>query len=135
MRRSLIPAFFAVSACSWMPHWACHYYRLETHSSFRVGSWDFTQTDSIVAMTVYALVIIANLAAVAIPHLRMPVALTSGALHLGFAALHAMRVARPFRFEVFGYPWSIAASVRETFIVGLFGLFSILVGLRVRALS
>src|SRR5438874_2352981 len=34
MRESWRRTFFAVAACSWMPHWSCHYYRLETGSSF-----------------------------------------------------------------------------------------------------
>ena len=40
-KNTWIPVFFAVAACSWMPNWACHYYRLETGSSFVVGSWEF----------------------------------------------------------------------------------------------
>jgi len=39
VRESWRQIFFAIAACSWMPHWACHYYRLETNSSFVVGSF------------------------------------------------------------------------------------------------
>jgi len=124
----VVPVFFALSACSWVPHWACHYYRLETGSGFRVGSWQFSAADSVVAMTVYSCLIAASLAAVALPSLRFPVGVVSGIAHLAFAALHAVRIVRPFRFEVFGYPWSMDASLREVFIVGIFGVVSIAIG-------
>ena len=130
--RALTPVFFALSACSWVPHWACHYYRLETGSAFRVGSWRFSEADSVMAMTVYSCLIAASLAAVALPSLRFPVGLVSGLAHLAFAALHAVRIVRPFRFEVFGYPWSMGASLREVFIVGLFGAMLIAVAVMSR---
>ena len=128
-----VPAFFAVSACSWMPHWACHYYRLETDSTFVVGSWTFSRHDSMAALAVYTLLVIANVAAVAWPPARPAVAITSGTLHLAFAALHAARLHTPFAFEVLGYPWSLAASTREVAIVGLFGVASIAIGILVAA--
>ena len=134
MRRA-IPAFFALSACSWVPHWSCHYYRLETGSGFRVGNWDFSQADSIGAMIVYSILITANVVAVVTPAARLPVGLTSGTLHLCFAALHAVRHFRPFPFEVFGYEWPLSSSLRETLIVGSFGVLSLIVAVRSRALS
>ncbi len=130
-----MPVFFALSACSWMPHWACHYYRLETGSAFRVGSWQFSERDSLMAMAVYSALIAASLAAVAFPSLRLPVGLLSGLGHLAFAALHAVRIVRPFRFEVFGYPWSMGASLREVVIVGVFGVVMVGVGVRARGHS
>lgn len=118
-----------------MPHWACHYYRLETGSGFRVGSWQFSERDSLMAMAVYSALIAASLAAVAFPALRLPVGLVSGLGHLAFAALHAVRIVRPFRFEVFGYPWSMGASLREVVIVGVFGVVMVGVGVRARGHS
>lgn len=127
-RADWIRVFFAVSACSWMPHWSCHYYRLETDSTFVVGSFAFSRADSVLALTIYSAIIAANLFAVIKPIVRPPVAILSGVMHLCFAALHAVRLFKPFRFEVLGYPWSLTASLREVFIVGLFGLMSILIG-------
>jgi outer membrane protein W len=129
---AILQAFFTISACSWVPHWSCHYYRLETGSGFRVGNWSFTETDSILAMVVYGTLIVANVAAVVLPPFRLPVGVISGTLHLGFAALHAIRAVRPFAFEVFGYAWSTSSSVRETVIVGGFGILSIIAGIRGR---
>ena len=126
------PLFFAVGACSWVPHWSCHYYRLETGSSFTVGSWQYTPRESVVAMAVYALLIAANLAATVAPRSRVPVAFLSGLLHLGFAGLHSYRLFRPFRFEVFGYPWSLSASTREALILAVFGVLSLVVAQRLR---
>ena len=123
--RSWVPVFFASAACSWVPHWSCHYYRLETASSFAVGSWQFTKIDSLVALLIYSLLIIANLWATTAAPVRVPVAGLSGILHLGFAGLHFYRVALPFRFEVLGYSWSLTASLREAIILSLFGLLSI----------
>ncbi len=130
--RSWVPLFFATAACSWVPHWSCHYYRLETASGFAVGSWQFTKTDSLVALLIYSLLIAANLwSTIAVPA-RVPTAGLSGTLHLGFAALHVYRVARPFRFEVLGYSWSITASLREAIILSLFGLLSIAIAGKLR---
>ena len=131
--RDWIRAFFAVSACSWMPHWSCHYYRIETDSSFVVGSFAFTVAASMVALAVYSAIILANVLAVIVLWLRTPVAIVSGLLHLSFAALHAYRLYKPFRFDVLGYPWSLSASLREVVIVGLFGLLSVAIGIAVTA--
>jgi hypothetical protein len=125
-----IPAFFAVAACSWVPHWSCHFYRLETGSTFSVGSWDYSRRESQAALVIYAALIFANVWAVATPRVRAGVAIVSGTLHLAFAALHFFRLWRPFRFEVFGYPWSLGASLREALILSAFGALSIAIGVR-----
>jgi hypothetical protein len=131
--RRWIPLFFAASACSWVPHAACHYYRLETRSEFVVGSWAFTRTDSAFAMAVYCLLIAANLWAVAAARPRAVVAAGSGALHLCFAGLHFYRLASPFAFRLFGYEWPLSASLRESLILSVFGLVSIAVAAKVRS--
>jgi hypothetical protein len=131
-RQQWVAAFFAISACSWMPHWACHYYRLETGTTFIVGDWSFSRTDSVVAMMLYTLLVGGNVIAVARAGLRPLAGIVSGILHLAFAALHVARLAKPFPFEVFGYTWSKAASAREIVIVGSFGAASILIGLYAR---
>jgi hypothetical protein len=118
--------FFGLTACSWMPHWSCHYYRLETGSSFVVGSWDFSRLDSVVSLLVYSTLIALNLAAISRMALRRPAALLSGVLHLVIGGLHVYRLIRPFRFEVFGYEWSQSASWREVLAVVPFGVLCLL---------
>jgi len=122
MRESLLKTFFAFAACSWVPHWSCHYYRLETGSSFVVGSWEFSQFDSVMSLLIYSGLIFANIACVVRVEPRRVVALLSGLLHIGIGSLHAYRLAAPFRFEVFGYNWSQKASLREAVIVIPFGI-------------
>ena len=129
--RSSVSVFFTVSACSWMPHWACHYYRLETHSTFAVGDWSFSRSASVMAIAVYTLVILMNVLAVVSQPFRVSVAMSSGVLHLMFASLHAYRLIHPFRFDVLGYNWPLSASFHEVLIVGVFGLLSILVGMAI----
>lgn len=123
MRESWRRIFFAIAACSWMPHWACHYYRLETGSSFVVGSWEFSRVDSAASLLIYSALIALNLVAIARLSYRRTAATLSGVVHLAIGALHAFRLFKPFRFEVFGYQWSHGASLRETLIVIPFGLF------------
>jgi hypothetical protein len=132
MRVRIASLFFALGACSWMPHWACHYYRLETGSSFIVGSWTFSPAESVGALVVYSALILANLLAVEVQAMRAPVGVVSGTLHVGFAVLHLWRLASPFAFVVFGYSWSTRASLRESVIVGAFGIASIAMGLVTR---
>lgn len=124
--------FFGVAACSWMPHWACHYYRLETHSSFVVGSWAFSSTDSVVSLFLYSLLIALNLVAIQAEQFRLTAAALSGVSHLIIGALHAYRLLYPFTFEVFGYSWSYAASLREVLIVVPFSLLSLFVAVAIR---
>ena len=122
MRESWSRIFFAVAACSWMPHWSCHYYRLETGSSFVVGGWEFSKLDSAVSLVIYSAFIAINLIAIVRLNWRRTTAILSGSLHLLIGGLHVFRLLKPFRFEVFGYQWPRAASLREVFIVIPFGL-------------
>jgi hypothetical protein len=114
--------FFAVAACSWMPHWACHYYRLETNSSFVVGSWEFTRIDSAASLLIYSALIALNLIAIGRIGYRPAAAIVSGILHLSIGSLHAYRLIKPFRFEVFDHAWPLTASLREVLVVVPFGL-------------
>src|SRR5262245_29474050 len=100
-----------------MPHWSCHYYRLETGSSFVVGGWRFSPAASVLHMVAYTGLIVLSLAAIAVPRLRPLSALLSGLLHLTIGAVHVVRLVRPFQFEVFNLPWSQGASAREVAIV------------------
>jgi len=124
-----IPIFFALAACSWMPHWSCHYYRLETESSFVVGNWNYGVLTSIAAMFVYSILILLNLVSVSLHRIRFISALLSGILHLTLAFVHISRLLNPFRFEVFGYDWSIGSSVREIIFVFPFGIACIAVAI------
>lgn len=124
--------FFAVAACSWVPHWSCHYYRLETGSGFRVGSWEFSRLDSWLALVIYSVLVAANISAVVVTAARPVSALGSGVLHVAIGGLHAYRLAAPFRFDVFGYNWSLQASLREAILAIAFGVLCLWVGTRVR---
>ena len=108
-----------------MPHWSCHYYRLETNSSFVVGDWEYTVLDSLVFMTIYSALVIANLFSIVKDKISFIVALISGVCHIILAILHLTRLIDPFDFIVFGYQWSENASIREVLIVGTFGLISL----------
>src|SRR6266581_52950 len=130
VRESWLKIFFGIAAVSWTPHWSCHYYRLETASSFAVGTWDFSRFDSAIALLIYSALIAANLTAIGWLPLRASVALSSGVLHLLIGGLHAYRLISPFRFEVFGYAWSQRASLREAIIVIPFGVFCLWVAKR-----
>jgi hypothetical protein len=125
IRKSWLQLFFGLAACSWMPHWACHYYRLETGSSFVVGSWEFSRLDSAASLLVYTILIGINLVAISSLPWRRSAALLSGLLHLAIGSLHVYRLWSPFRFEVFGYAWPQGASLREAIIVIPFGLLSL----------
>jgi hypothetical protein len=117
--------FFAASACSWMPHWACHYYLLETRSSFIVGSWAFSFRESVASLFIYSVLIGFSLIAIQAERYRFMVAAISAIGHLVIGALHVYRLIYPFTFEVFGYSWSLGASLREALIVLPFGLASL----------
>jgi hypothetical protein len=121
-RESWLKLFFALAACSWVPHWSCHYYRLETGSSFVVGSWEFSRLDSVLFVLVYSAFIGINLTAIGQFQLRRSAAILSGMLHLVIGSLHVYRLVSPFRFEVFGYTWPRGASLREAIIVIPFGI-------------
>ena len=122
-----LPVFFGISACSWVPHWACHYYRLETGTSFVVGSWSFSPTDSAISLAVYGLLILINLLSISIIRLRFPISLATGLLHIIIGSVHIARLLSPFTFEVFGYPWSYGASLREVVVVLSFGVVCLMV--------
>lgn len=111
--REHLPLLFAFAACSWVPHFACHYYRLETQSSFVVGNWRFARIHSVLFMVLYAGLILLNLSAIEFSALRMPALLVSGGIHSALGVLHAYRLTNFFPFEVFGYPWSRGSSTRE----------------------
>jgi hypothetical protein len=121
-RESWLKLFFALAACSWVPHWSCHYYRLETGSSFVVGNWEFSRLDSVLFVLVYSAFICVNLTAIGQFQLRRSAAILSGMLHLVIGSLHVYRLVSPFRFEVFGYTWPRGASLREAIIVIPFGI-------------
>jgi hypothetical protein len=124
--------FFGVAACSWVPHWSCHYYRLETGSGFTVGSWQFSRPESWCALLVYGLLITSNLLAIVAAQARWIAATVSGTLHIVLGTLHAYRLTAPFRFEVFGYPWSQGASLREAGLALAFGSLCLWVARRAR---
>ena len=117
--------FFGAAACSWVPHWSCHYYRLETGSGFAVGSWQFSRFDSWFSLLVYGLLITVSLVAIVVVQLRWIIAVVSGLLHIVLGTLHAYRILVPFRFEVFGYAWSRGASAREAGLLLTFGALSL----------
>lgn len=119
--------FFAISACSWVPHWACHYYRLETGTSFVVGSWSYSPAESAVSLVVYGAIIALNVLAVSQERVRFSAALVSGIGHVFLGALHVYRLFSPFTFIVFGYEWSLGASLREVFMVLPFGALCLFV--------
>lgn len=118
-----------------MPHWSCHYYRLETGSSFIVGNLQFGILGSLFSMLVYSTLILVNLFAISYKSLQFSAALGSGILHLILAFVHISRLINPFDFEVFGYTWSIGSSIREVLIVLPFGIVCIGVAIKVGRLS
>ena len=124
--------FFGLAACSWMPHWACHYYRLETQSTFIVGSWAFSFADSIVSLLIYSVLITINLLSISAEKYRVIPAALTGIGHLGIGLLHAYRLLYPFTFVVFGYSWSYGASLREALLVIPFGLLSLFVAIAIQ---
>ena len=122
-----LPIFFGISACSLMPHWACHYYRIETGSSFVVGSYSFTILESIFSMIIYSVLIGMNLYSIAFSNLRFIAVFLSGIMHITLGMIHVIRIVNPFEFIVFGYPWSTDASLREIIIVFPFGIICLAV--------
>lgn len=129
-KENILPIFFGVSACSWMPHWACHYYRLETGSTFVVGSWSFSPMDSYLNLVIYSLLIVLNLMSISIVSLRIAASLISGLLHIIIGSIHVYRLWNPFPFEVFGYEWSRNSSLREVAIIVPFGIVCLYVASR-----
>lgn len=124
---SWLPIFFGIAACSWVPHWACHYYRIETESSFVVGDFEFGVVHSVVSLFLYSCLIAINLASISLSGLRFFAALISGILHLTLAFIHISRIINPFHFEVFGYYWSLGSTIREVLFIFPFGMVCIAV--------
>lgn len=133
LRPTFLRIFFAVAACSWMPHWACHYYRLETGSGFVVGSWSFSVFDSAVSIGVYTVLIILNLIAIQFESYRLVASGLTAIGHLVIGSLHVYRLIHPFTFEVFGYRWSYGASLREVFAVMPIGVVAFVVAFSLKS--
>ena len=127
-----IQTFFAVAAISWMPHLSCHYYRLETGSTFILGNLNFSVFASILFMAFYLVLIIINIAAITQEPIRFIGAISSGIFHISFGLLHIIRLIIGFNFEVFGYEWSMGSSLREILFVLPFGIICILISIKVR---
>lgn len=123
----MIPIFFGFIACSWMPHWSCHYYRLETHSSFIVGNFNFSNFDSWIFMMIYSLLIGMNLVSISYANVRYYTALSSGILHFVLAIIHIIRIFKPFTFVVFGFDWSMGSSLREIIVLFFLGALCFIV--------
>ncbi len=117
-----IPIFFGIAACSWMPHWSCHYYRIETGSSFIVGNLNLNVFDSLLSMMLYSILIGLNLASISFAGIRFIAALSSGILHLTLGILHITRFINPYHFEVLNLEWSMGSSLREIIIIFPFGI-------------
>jgi hypothetical protein len=125
--------FFGIAACSWMPHWACHYYRLETHSNFVVGSFAFSPFESFVSLLIYSGLVALNLLAIYKDKYQLAASAMTAIGHLSIGSLHALRLVYPFTFEVFGYSWSFGSSLREALITLPFAALSSLVAVSVNA--
>jgi hypothetical protein len=115
--------FFGLAACSWMPHWACHYYRLETQSTFIVGSWAFSFTDCVVSLFIYSILIAVNLLSISAEKFRI-VAATHRTPQSRIAS--RISVALPLHFcgiRLFTDPWRflerifVGCSVRLALII------------------
>ncbi|HUP65418.1 MAG TPA: hypothetical protein VM557_09070 [Thermoanaerobaculia bacterium] len=126
-----LPLIFAFAACSWLPHFTCHYYKLETRSSFIVGAWRFTPMHSALAMLFYAGLASLNLVAIEVAGVRTPALLISAACHAALGALHLYRLTNFFPFEVFGYPWSRGSSTREAIMELALGAGFLLLAIRI----
>jgi hypothetical protein len=109
--------FFILIALSFMPHWACHYYRLETGSSFIIGSWSFSPLDSWISLLFYSILVLMNVVSWFFINVRLSTAIVSGCVHTLIGLLHAFRLIHPFRFEVFNLDWPLNSSFREALIL------------------
>ena len=118
--------FFALTACSWMPHWACHFFRLGTGSTFVVGSWTFSRLDSEISLIIYGALALLNLLAVTRADLRIAAALVSASGHSCIGLLHLIRLFHPFRFEILGHPWPLGASAVQSVVLLLLAILCFL---------
>ena len=114
--------FFALTACSWVPHWTCHYFRLGTNSSFIVADWTFTKLHSEISLACYAVLVALNILAIVRTGLRLFAAGLSGVGHTCIGALHLFRLVRPFPFLILGQPWSLTASAIQAGILLPYGI-------------
>ena len=128
-KQTLLPIFFGLTACSFVPHWACHYYRLETESSFIFGQCSFTVLESLLSMTLYTIIIGLNLFSIVFGQTRIVATLFAGILHLTLGVIHIVRLIHPFKFEIFNLDWPLNSSLREILIVVPFGIICIVIGL------
>lgn len=127
VKESFLRIFFGITACSFMPHWACHYYRIETGSSFVIGSWSLTVSESYLFMLFYTLLISLAILSVSIRSLRPISGLVAGLVHLALGVIHIIRLRAYFKFEIFNLEWPLNASLREVLIVIPFGIACLLV--------
>jgi hypothetical protein len=125
MNEKLIQLFFVIAACSWMPHLSCHFYRLETHSSFVVGTYSYSRLDSFISIGIYLVFVLLNVFSVVFGRIRVFSALVSGIFHLLLASIHMYRLMHWFTFIVFGYAWPKESTILEISLIGPFGIICI----------
>jgi hypothetical protein len=101
-----------------MPFWFCHYFRLETGTSFAIYTIDFSFTDSYLLLALFSLAILFSVLSISIFRLRFASVVLAGILHLIITAIHIARLIHPFRFEVFNIEMPMSGSKREL----LFGI-------------
>lgn len=122
IKTNTLNSFYGIIACSLMPHWACHYYRIETQSSFVIGSWRLTILDSYLFIIFYSLLIVFVLLSIRFDSLKLISGLLMGCAHITFGIVHLIRLFHFFQFEIFNLEWSLRSSFRESLISILFGL-------------
>lgn len=126
--RRLVSIFFGASACSWMPHAALHYHRLETKSSFIIGTHVMTRRESYAALFILLLLVGFNLACIRIRSLRGTVALFSGLGHTLTGCGLILLLFDRTPLVVLDYAWTRGASFRLALLVLPFGLISLALG-------
>lgn len=122
-----LPLFFGIAACSWMPHWACHYYWIETHSSFTAGRWVFSRSESLVALVASSGLVLMNLLGVVWARPRAWFAVITGVGHLAIGAAHTAGPIWPSGFDVFNHLWPVVTSTQGVVAVIAFGGLSCVV--------
>jgi hypothetical protein len=114
----------SVLACSWLPHWSCHYYTLETHTQFIVNDYTYTRTDSYLSLILYSVLSGLNILSINYKGLRRVSWSLTACGHLSISTFHIFRLLYGFPFIVFDQLWPISASLRETLIILPLGLLS-----------
>jgi hypothetical protein len=99
-----------------MPFWFCHFFRLETSTSFAIAQFSFSEFNSVISLVIYSILICLNLLSISVDKTRFVAAIVSGMLHMAIGILHLARLITPFRFEVFNIEWPISSSLREVLI-------------------